>query len=124
MLPGILKLCRHVVTVNNSVGMGWRLRGVRSCSQKAKSVTNSATGTTPINKDNKEASADPNIQLQDSISQSFVPFQDQQRIIQDVIDEMWDPVAQPEEPLYKPPPEFLIRKTLNQIFYSCVQLAF
>jgi len=60
----------------------------------------------------KDDDEDDAIKLQDSISQRFVPFRDQQRIIQDVIDEIWNPLPQPteeERQVYEPPPEFLER---------------
>lgn len=45
--------------------------------------------------------------LQESISEDYVPFQNQQRIIQDVIDEIWNPAPVSSHVEYKPSPEFL-----------------
>lgn len=51
---------------------------------------------------------DASLKLQESISEAYVPFENQQRIIQDVIDEIWNPqTVDNTHVVYQPSPEFL-----------------
>jgi hypothetical protein len=58
------------------------------------------------------------LKLQESISEAYIPFENRQRIIQDVIDEIWNPAPQIEDDhdiFYQAPPEFLQRAYNNKI---------
>jgi len=48
--------------------------------------------------------------LRGSMSQDFVTFENNQRVIQDVIEEMWNPMPEEEPAVYEMPEQFVTRK--------------